>query len=52
MSVLGYDFDIPAGFAVNAEFNMSALGRHGFLTQTKFGLIDYEGKVLISPYNA
>ncbi len=52
MSVLGYDFDVLVCFAEDAEFQTNVLGRYGFLMQIKLGLIDYEGKVLISPYDA
>ena len=51
MSVLGYDFDVLVCFAADAEFQTNVLGRHGFLMRIKLGLIDYEGKVLISSYD-
>lgn len=52
LSVLGYDFDVLVCFAEDVEFQTNVLGRYGFLMQIKLGLIDYEGKVLISPYGA
>lgn len=51
LSVLGYDFDVLACFAADAEFQTNVLGRYGFLMQIKLGIIDYEGKLLISSYD-
>jgi hypothetical protein len=50
LSVLGYDFDVLVCFAEDAAFQTNVLGRYGFLMQIKLGLIDYEGKILISAY--
>ncbi len=44
--------DVLVCFAEDVEFQTNVLGRYGFLMQIKLGLIDYEGKVLISPYGA
>jgi hypothetical protein len=51
LSVLSYDFNVLVCFAADEEFQTSVLGRYGFLMQIKLGLIDYEGKVLISSYD-
>lgn len=50
LSVFGYDFDVLVCFAEDAAFQNNVLGRHGFLMRVRLGLIDYEGKLLISPY--
>lgn len=50
LSVCGYDFDALVCFAEDSAFQINILGRHGFLMRIKLGLIDYEGKLLISPY--
>lgn len=51
LTVLGFDFDVLVCFAEDAAFQTNVLGRYGFLMQIKLGLIDYEGKILISPYD-
>ena len=37
-------------FAEDATMRRSVLGRQGFLDRVKLGLIDYEGKLLLSVY--
>lgn len=37
-------------FAEDENYNRNVLGRQGFLDQVKLGLIDYEGKLLLSDY--
>lgn len=46
----GYQFDSIVYFAVDESFRRNVLGRHGWLNQVMLGLIDYEGKLLISRY--
>ncbi len=48
LSVLNYDFEIPACFAADEYFNRNVLGRTGFLNQILLGLNDYEGKIYLS----
>ncbi len=38
-------------FAKEESFTRNVLGRQGFLDRVKLGLIDYEGKLLLSEYN-
>ena len=37
-------------FAEDESMRRSVLGRHGWLDRVKLGLIDYEGKLLLSAY--
>jgi predicted aspartyl protease len=48
LSCLDYDFDIPALFATDENYNRNVLGRIGFLNQVQLGLNDYEGKIYLS----
>lgn len=50
LSVLGFNFDILACFAKDAQLQKNILGRYGFLMQVKIGLVDYEGKLYLSHY--
>jgi hypothetical protein len=50
LNVLGLDFDVPALFAKDSDFNPNVLGRHGFLDHVYLGLVDYEGKLYLSRY--
>ncbi len=38
-------------FAKEESFTRNVLGRQGFLDRVKLGLIDYEGKLLLSAYD-
>jgi predicted aspartyl protease len=38
-------------FAKEESFTRNVVGRQGFLDRVKLGLIDYEGKLLLSEYN-
>lgn len=38
-------------FAKEESFTRNVLGRQGFLDRVKLGLIDYEGKLLLSAYS-
>ena len=48
LSVAHLAFDVPVYFAKDYEFNRNILGRHGFTQITRFGLIDYDGKLFLS----
>ena len=51
LEVESFQFDSLVYFAENENFNRNILGRHGFLELVKLGLIDYEGKLYLSPYS-
>lgn len=48
LSVLNYDFDVPACFAADEHFSRNVLGRIGFLNQVLIGINDYDGKLYLS----
>ena len=50
LSVLGIETVSTDYFAKEESFTRNVLGRQGFLDRVKLGLIDYEGKLLLSPY--
>jgi hypothetical protein len=50
IEVLGIRSDATVYFAADDHFTRSVLGRTGWLDRVKLGLIDYEGKLLLSPY--
>jgi predicted aspartyl protease len=50
--VLGLELTGMFYFAEPETFTRNVLGQNGLLNRTKFGLIDYEGKMLLSDYNA
>ncbi len=50
VSVLGIEIYTKVYFAESEYFPRSVLGRQGFLDRVKLGLIDYEGKLLLSAY--
>ena len=52
LSVSGLELDALVGFAEDESFQRNVLGRRGFLDQTVMGLVDYEGQLYLSPYNA
>ena len=47
---LGIEFYTKIYFAEDEFMRKSVLGRQGFLDRVKLGLIDYEGKLLLSAY--
>ena len=49
--VLGIETYSTVYFAKEEFFNRNVLGRQGWLDRVKLGLIDYEGKLLLSVYN-
>ncbi len=51
LGAAGYDFDSVVYFAADENINRNVLGRHGWLDRVVLGLIDYEGKLLLSRYS-
>ena len=51
LSAAGYDFDSIVYFYADEDLDRNVLGRHGWLDRVVLGLIDYEGKLLLSPYD-
>lgn len=47
---LDLEFYTKVYFAENENIRKSVLGRQGWLDRVKLGLIDYEGKLLLSAY--
>ncbi len=50
LSVLGIETYSKVYFAKEEWFTRNVLGRQGWLDRVKLGLIDYEGKLLLSAY--
>lgn len=50
LSVLGIETESTVYFAADESFYLNILGRQGWLDRVKLGLIDYEGKLLLSAY--
>lgn len=50
LSVLGVETESTVYFAAEDSFYLNILGRQGWLDRVKLGLIDYEGKLLLSEY--
>ncbi len=50
LSVLGIETVSTVYFAKEESFTRNVLGRQGWLDRVKLGLIDYEGKLLLSAY--
>ena len=48
----GFAFDSMVYFAADVGFTRNVLGRHGWLDRVVLGIVDYEGKLLLSPYAA
>lgn len=51
LTILEYEFDAGVCFIADENINRNVLGRHGFLDRVKLGLVDYEGKLFLHPYN-
>jgi len=51
LSVLGVETFSRVYFAKEESFTRNVLGRQGWLDRVKLGLIDYEGKLLLSAYS-
>lgn len=50
LSVLGIETEATVYFAAEESFFLNILGRQGWLDRVKLGLIDYEGRLLLSAY--
>ncbi len=50
LSILDIETYATVYFAKEESFTRNVLGRQGFLDRVKLGLIDYEGKLLMSAY--
>ena len=50
IEVLGIRSEATVYFAADEHFTRSVLGRIGWLDRVKLGLVDYEAKLLLSPY--
>ncbi|MGI9056478.1 MAG: hypothetical protein ACR2F2_11830 [Pyrinomonadaceae bacterium] len=50
LSILGIESYAKVYFAKEESFTRNVLGRQGWLDRVKLGLIDYEGKLLLSAY--
>jgi hypothetical protein len=51
IEVLGIRTEATVYFAANEQFARNVLGRIGWLDRVKLGLLDYEAKLLLSPYS-
>ncbi len=51
LNVLGVEVTSYVYFAKEESFTRNVLGRQGWLDRVKLGLIDYEGKLLLSEYS-
>ena len=51
LDVLGLATTTTVYFAADENFRRNVLGRQGWLDRVRLGLIDYEGKLLLSDYN-
>jgi len=52
LSAFGFQLNVMVYFAVDEWFTRDALGRLGWMQQLKLGIVDYEGKLYVSEYNA
>lgn len=50
IEVLGIRSEATVYFAADEHFTRSVLGRIGWLDRVKLGLVEYEAKLLLSPY--
>lgn len=52
LSVLGIEHFVTVYFIAEEGIQRNVLGRNGWLNLVQLGLIDYEGKLFLSPYGA
>lgn len=52
ISALGLEFAATIYFASIYGFTRNVVGRRGWLDRTRIGIVDYEGKLFISRYDA
>jgi hypothetical protein len=51
LSVADYEFDSMIYFADDPSITRNVLGRYGWLDRIVLGIVDYEGKLLLSRYD-
>lgn len=51
LCVADFEFDSMIYFAAVEAMTRNVLGRHGWLDRVVLGIVDYEGKLLLSQYN-
>lgn len=51
LCIAGFEFDSMIYFAADESVTRNVLGRRGWLDRVVLGIIDYEGKLLLSQYN-
>jgi hypothetical protein len=51
LRVADFEFDSMVYFAADEVIMRNVLGRHGWLDRVVLGIIDYEGKLLLSQYD-
>ena len=51
LCVADFEFDSMIYFAADESVTRNVLGRRGWLDRVVLGIIDYEGKLLLSQYN-
>jgi hypothetical protein len=51
IGILGYQYETMLYFAKDHAYSRNILGRQGLLDRVRLGLVDYEGKLLLSDYN-
>jgi len=51
VSVAEFEFDTIVFFPSDAEITRNVLGRFGWQDRVVLGLVDYEGKLYLSPYD-
>lgn len=52
LSVADLEFDSMIYFPADSSITRNVLGRHGWLDRIVLGIVDYEGKLLLSQYNS
>ena len=52
LCVADFEFDSMIYFAVDGSVTRNVLGRHGWLDRIVLGIVDYEGRLLLSQYDA
>lgn len=52
LCVADFELDSMIYFAADPAITRNVLGRHGWLDRIVLGIVDYEGKLLLSQYNA
>lgn len=50
LEVADFEFNTVVFFASDSEMTRNVLGRFGWLDRVVLGLVDYEGKLYLSPY--